>query len=462
MRLKSVSAVLTFLVVLSSVGFAAPASMAAEPAAPSWINSATVYEVNVRQFSDAGNFAAVTDALPRIKALGANVLWLMPIFPVGMLNAKGSLGSPYAVADYEAVNSDFGTDADFKSLVDTAHQLGMKVVLDWVANHTAWDNPWITEHPDWYTHDGVGNITYPSGTDWTDVADLNYDNSSMRTAMVDALKYWVSNFDIDGYRCDAAGMVPTDFWRSAISQVNQTKPLWWLAEDQSKPELLSKAFAANYNWYLLDALNHPKDSDLIANAVSASATEYPKGTAPLNFITNHDENSWHGTEFTRMGSSVRVAAAITFLAPGTPLLYNGQEIGMDHQLAFFEKDAISWGSNPAGSTWTRFYSKLARLKRLNPALWTGKSAGKLSFNYLNNPGVLSFNRTAAAGKVIFFGNLRSTAKVVRIKVSKAYAGHYYRLSSGSSATLRAGSTLRVTVPANGFVIFSSVKISGIE
>lgn len=422
---------------------------------PDWVNSATVYEVNVRQFSQAGNFAAVTAALPRLKALGTDVLWLMPIFPVGKLNAKGSLGSPYAVADYQAVNPDYGTNADFKALVDAAHAAGMKIVLDWVPNHSAWDNPWITQHPDWYTHDSKGDITWPAGTDWTDVADLNYDSQGLRTAMTDALKYWVKNFDIDGYRADVAGGVPVDFWNQATTEVNKLKPLWWLAEDQSNTDLLLQSFSANYNWELLNALNHVGDRDNIMFAISGSVANYPSGTYPMNFITNHDENSWNGTEFQRLGVGLKQSAAITFVTPGIPLIYNGQEVGLQKQLAFFEKDAIDWNANKDAATWTAFYAKFVKLRKANPALHSGLAGGNLNF-FDNQPDkLLAFSRSKAKDNVVFLANTSARAIKTKLPISKTLAGKYIDYATGKTVTLAAGKALSLTVKPWDFVIYST-------
>ena len=465
MRLKPVTSVVAFALVLGSLAFtpmvspAAASPLQAVPATrqvtPAWVNSATVYEVNVRQFSPAGNFAGVTAALPRIKALGTNVIWLMPIYPVGKINAKGSLGSPYSVANYTAVNPDFGTDQDFKNLVDTAHSMGMKVVLDWVANHTAWDNPWITQHPDWYTQDANGKIIWPAGTDWNDVADLNYDNQGLRSAMTDAMKYWVSKFDIDGYRCDAAGMVPTDFWEQATSSVNQIKQLWWLAEDQSTDALLYRAFSANYNWNLLDGLNHVGGKDAISYAISGSVTNYPSGTFPMNFITNHDENSWNGTEFQRLGNAVKVSAAITFITPGIPLIYDGQEIGMNHQLQFFEKDPIVWGSNPAASPWTAFFSKLTKLRANNSALWSGATGGSLNFITNSNAKLLEVWRGKGTSRVLFLANLGAQPIKTKLSISAGIAGKYVTYSTGKAVTFKKGARVAVSIPAWDFVIYST-------
>lgn len=459
MRLKPLSLLVAATLALTSASTAQALPIthvhAARQITPNWVNSASVYEVNVRQFSPAGNFAGVTAALPRIKALGTNVIWLMPIYPVGKLNAKGTLGSPYSVANYTALNPDFGTDADFKTLIDTAHSMGMKVVLDWVANHSAWDNPWITAHPDWYTQDANGKIIWPAGTDWTDVADLNYNSTGLRSAMTDALKYWVSKFDIDGYRCDAAGMVPTDFWESATASVNQIKQLWWLAEDQETTPLLYKAFSSNYNWQLLDALNHVGGRDNISFAMSGSVTNYPSGTFPMNFITNHDENSWNGTEFQRLGNAVKESAAITFLTPGIPLIYNGQEVGMTHQLQFFEKDPIVWGSNPAASPWAAFYSKLVKLRSANPALWSGAAGGSLNFITNSNDKLLEVWRGLGKNRVIFAANLGASPISTKLQVSSALAGKYVSYETGKSVTLVKGSKLALKIPAWGFTILST-------
>ncbi|MFM7029717.1 MAG: alpha-amylase family glycosyl hydrolase [Micrococcales bacterium] len=432
-----------------------PGAPSVRQLAPSWVKSASIYEVNVRQFSQDGTFNAVTAALPRIKALGVGAIWLMPVTPVGKLNAKGSLGSPYSVANYTAVNPDYGTDTDFKNLVDTAHSLGLKVVLDWVADHSAWDNPWITAHPDWYVHDSNGNITWPVGTDWTDVAQLDYSNTALHQGMIDAMKYWVTNFDIDGYRCDAAGMVPTSFWNEATAAVNSVKPLWWLAEDQSGGDLLQQAFSTDYNWNLLHALNSVGNKAGIAMAVSSSRDDYRSGTYPMNFITNHDENSWSGTEFERLGNAVQLSAAIAYLTPGIPLIYNGQEIGMNHRLQFFEKDPISWGQDPAASEWTTFYSRLNRLRSNNAALWSSATSGKLSFLSIGNPRVLGFGRYIAGNRVFGIFNMGANAAKFTVKVPAMLAGRYVSFQNGRHYRLASGQKLVVSIPAWGYYLYST-------
>jgi 1,4-alpha-glucan branching enzyme len=230
-----------------------------------------------------------------------------------------------------------------------------------------------------------------------------------------------------------------------------------LAEDQNTSDLLLQAFSANYNWSLLDALNHVGNRDSIAYAVSGSVANYPSGTYPMNFITNHDENSWNGTEFQRLGNAVRESAAISFLTPGIPLLYNGQEIGMNHQLAFFEKDAIDWGSDPASSSWSGFYSKLISLRKNNPSLWSGSAGGKLSFIDTSATSVLSFARATKTNRVLLFANLSASAKRIHFRVAKSQAGSYFKYSDGKRIKLSAGRVSQVRIPAWSFVIYSSAS-----
>ncbi|MFM7770168.1 MAG: alpha-amylase family glycosyl hydrolase, partial [Bacteroidota bacterium] len=261
---------------------------------PDWSKNATIYEVNVRQHSPQGNFAALEKDLPRIDSLGIDILWLMPIHPIGELNRKGSLGSYYSVKNYTGVNPEYGTLQDFKKLVNTAHGLGMKVIIDWVGNHTAWDHPWMTQHPDWYTKDANGNVI-PPVADWSDVADLNFDNKEMRKEMIRALEYWVKECDIDGYRCDVAMMVPTDFWDEARAALDAIKPVFMLAEAEQKDHHL-KAFDMSYGWELLHIMNGvakgEKNIDEIDAYMLRQAADYPKSAYKMCFTTNHDENTW--------------------------------------------------------------------------------------------------------------------------------------------------------------------------
>ena len=256
---------------------------------PTWAIKSTIYEVNVRQYSTAGDFNSVTNSLPRLKRLGVGILWLMPIHPISKVKRKGTLGSPYSVADYKGINPEFGNEEDFKELVDQAHGLGMKVIIDWVANHSGWDNPWI-ENESWYHRDTSGKIISPNN-DWTDVAWLDYENPNMSAAMIDAMKYWVTEFDIDGFRADVAGLVPLSFWENASAELQKIKPLFMLAEEQGTMGMLDNAFVANYNWELKNRINALATGLTIPTSlmkfVNSQASIYPTGSIPMNFITNH-------------------------------------------------------------------------------------------------------------------------------------------------------------------------------
>lgn len=418
---------------------------------PSWANSATIYEVNIRQYTEAGTFKAFEANLPRLQKLGVKILWLMPIHPISELKRNGSLGSPYAVANYKGINPEFGNEADFKSLVTKAHALGFKVILDWVANHSGWDNPW-TANKSWYHTDAEGNIV-PPNSDWLDVAWLNYKNQDMRKAMIDAMSYWVKTFDIDGFRADVAAGVPTDFWKAANTQLQALKPLFMLAEDQSSTSLLDDAFIANYNWELKDLLKAIADGSkdrTVFDAVAANQVfNYPTRSFPMNFITNHDENSWSGTEFERLGDAVSAMAALTFTYPGMPLIYSGQEVGNTKRLAFFEKDLIP-GITVANAT-TAFYTKLVSLKSKNSALWNNSKA-KLDPTPGNNNSVIAYSRVAGTSRVITVINASDKVQTVKLTIGEL-ANTYYLFSNGKSKKLSA--TVTLTLKPWQYEIYSS-------
>ena len=421
---------------------------------PTWANSATIYEVNIRQYTEAGTFKAFEANLPRLQKLGVKILWLMPIHPISELNRKGSLGSPYSVANYKGINPEFGNEADFRSLITKAHALGFKVILDWVANHSGWDNPW-TANKSWYHTDSNGNIV-PPNNDWTDVAWLNYKNQDMHRAMIDAMSYWVKTFDVDGFRADVAAGVPTDFWKAANTQLQAIKPLFMLAEDQSVQSLLDDAFISNYNWELKDLVKAIADgnksrTDLEAMATNQSFT-YPTRSFPMNFITNHDENSWSGTEFDRLGAAVSAMAALTFTYPGMPLIYSGQEVGNTKRLAFFEKDFIP-GLTVANST-TAFYTKLVSLKNKNAALWNNSTAKLISTPGDNNS-VIAYSRTSGVNKVLTIINATNTVQKVTLNLTKLNAP-YYLFSTGKLTTLKTALTL--TLKPWQYEIYSSAKV----
>ena len=450
---KRLRILLTAVVAFATLGLQPASAYNSNSVLPTWANSATIYEVNIRQYTEAGTFNAFQTHLPRLQKLGVKILWLMPIHPISKLNRKGELGSPYSVADYKAVNPDYGTSADFDALVKKAHALGMKVILDWVPNHSGWDNPW-TANKSWYHNDAAGNIV-PPNNDWTDVAWLNYNNQDMRRAMIDAMGYWVKNFDIDGFRADVAAGVPTDFWKQANTQLQAIKPLFMLAEDQSVQSLLDDAFITNYNWELKDLMNAiasgSKDrTDFEAMAVNQSFN-YPIRSFPMNFITNHDENSWSGTEFDRLGAAVPAMAALTFTYPGIPLIYTGQEIGNTKRLAFFEKDLVS-GLNVSNAT-TAFYTKLVSLKSKNAALWNNSTA-KLVPTPGNNNSVISYSRVTGSNKVLTVINASNATQKVTLNLTKLNAS-YYLFSTGKLVALK--TTLTLTLKPWQYEVYSSKK-----
>ena len=429
--------------------------------APNPYFNSVIYEVNVRQYTDEGTFEAFQKHLPRLKKLGVDILWLMPIQPISELNRKGTLGSPYSVADYYGVNPEFGDAGSFQKLVDEAHKQGFKVIIDWVANHTGWDNPWIEEHPDWYTQDSKGNIVMPPGTDWSDVADLNYENQEMRIAMIDAMKYWVSEYDIDGFRMDVAHSVPVDFWNQASAALHELKDVFMIAEDRGDLDLLRKAFDTNYAWPLKDLFNrlgkNNADAGDFRRNLKSTASQYKDGLYQMVFITNHDENSWNGTEFERLGENVKNLAVLSFTVPGMPLIYSGQEIGLDRRLEFFEKDPIVWPSKDewGESEWEQFYTKLVSLKTNNPGLWTAGAGGNLKPLHFDNTDVIAFSRSTGATKsfkandVIVMMNLADSEQTQQLEIGDL-SGEYTDWFTGETVELASNQT--VTLSANSFQV----------
>ena len=426
--------------------------------APSWASKAVIYQVNTRNYSASGKFTAVTADLPRLKKLGVNVLWLMPINPIGVLNRKGALGSPYSVKDYKAVNSELGSEAELRALITAAHNSGMKVIFDWVANHSAWDNQWITDHKDWYTQDGNGNVV-PPNPDWSDVADLNFNNQDMRAAMIDAMTYWVREFNIDGYRADAAWGVDAAFWNSAATALRAIKPVWMVAETQDQPELLQNAFQADYGWHFKDMLylmggGAGTKTDFATELVRLQ-NAYPAGTYPMLFITNHDENSWTGSLSTQYGKGAKTLSVLTFTVPGVPLIYNGQEVDSDKQLKFFEKDLIDWKLTSSRSkTATAFYTKLISLRLKNSSLWAGNAGGTITRAKNDGTRILSFYRTKGANRVYVTMNISPMPATATVEWG-ADSKYYYRYSDGKRMKMSARQ--KVTLKAWQFEIYSTVK-----
>lgn len=412
---------------------------------PEWSRSAIIYEVNLRQYTPPGTIKDFEQQLPRLKELGVDILWFMPIHPISQLNRKGELGSYYAVKDYKAVNPEFGTIADFKTMVKDAHKLGFKVIIDWVPNHSGCDNAWVTEHPDWYAHDKNGKMFGPF--DWTDVYKFNYSNPAMRNGMIDAMKFWIETADIDGFRCDVAGEVPTDFWNQARPQLDAVKPMFMLAE-ADKPDLNEKAFDMCYNWPMKDLFgqiaasqgenkragkgkNPIKKASSIDSLLNVQAKQFPKDAYMMNMITNHDLNSWEGTEFDRLGTGAKTFAVLTYTLPGMPLIYTGQEIGFNHAFEFFKKDVSpTWAEN----SYFDFYKKLNSLKHNCTAINAGEEGAPMVRYATASPDAYVFSRTDINGGVYVFVNLSKTRTELKYTGNAPQAKSPVDYFTGKAAT----------------------------
>jgi alpha-amylase len=406
-----------------------------------WASSAVLYECNVRQFSPTGDFAGVRAGLPRLHDLGIDVLWIMPIHPIGKEHRKlksSDLGSPYSVRDYLAVNPDFGTEADFKHLVDEAHALGMKVILDWVPNHTSWDSEWKKTHPEYFTKYN-GDFTVPLNEkgepilDWSDVCDLDYSNPATRRAMIGAMQYWLKSCDIDGFRVDMAGLIPNDFWAEARPALDSVKQVFMLAEWQDEPEHFRSCFDANYGWKWKDITK-----DIAAGKQSAESLDtllaflngfYPQDYTQVYFTQNHDENTWNGTETDLYGDAANVFNILAFTWQGMPMIYNGQEDGLSQRLKFFEKDPIRWNKFEK----TPFFQKLCDLRHNNRALWAGKNGGRLEKIETNRDDqVYAFTREIEGDRLVVVLNLCKNPCAVTLRPDEAIVSGVYLSVFGAS------------------------------
>lgn len=418
---------------------------------PEWTRDAVIYQINTRQFTEQGTFAAAEQHLPRLRDLGVTILWLMPIHSIGESNRKGTLGSPYAVRDYYSVNPEFGSFEDLVHFVRAAHGLGMYVILDWVANHTAWDNPLVEQHPEWYDRDWKGDLRPTPWWDWPDIIDLDYDQPALRRYMTAAMRYWVEQADVDGFRCDAAGFVPTDFWENARRELEQVKPVFLLAEWEAR-DLHVAAFDATYAWSWNEAMHRIATgaADVGAMHIYYSWNEkaYPRDIFRMTFVSNHDKNAWEGTEFEQFGPALEAAIVLSVVGEGIPMIYNGQEAGNDRRLAFFERDPIVWREHPLGD----FYRSLFALKREQSTLWNGRWGARMievPNDHLDE--VLSFVRSDRNGTVLAVINLSDRALTVTLQ-GRAHHGSYLEYFNHNTVTFDGGSST-LELPAWGYKVF---------
>jgi alpha-amylase len=371
-----------------------------------WVKSTNVYEVNVRQYTQEGTFNAFVKEMPRLKEMGVETLWFMPITPIAQKNKKGSMGSPYACSDYTAINPEFGTLDDFKNLVKEAHALGFKVIIDWVANHTGWDHRWTKEHPDYYLKDSATkDFKIASGMD--DIIELDFKNPALRKDMIAAMQYWVKECDIDGFRCDLASWVEVDFWQEARPQVDAVKPLFWLGEfDELENKDYKPVFDCSYTWSWMHKTKAFYQEGLPLSALDSLLHKYDttvKNSMNLWFTANHDENSWNGTEYEKYGDMAKALAAFSITWNGVPLVYSGQELPNMKRLQFFEKDPIAWNGTYAMAP---FYKTLLGLKKNHPALRAGDAAVTTYLLQTDAPGqVLAYLRKNGPREVLVLLNL---------------------------------------------------------
>jgi glycosidase len=392
-----------------------------------------IYEVNIRQYTPEGTIEAFIPHMDRLKNMGVDILWIMPVQPIGEKNRKEPLGSYYSIKDYTAINPNFGKLKDFKKLVEKAHENEMVVLLDWVANHTAYDHHWSQEHPEYYNLDSVGNLQSPVD-DWTDVADLNYENEDLQQAMIKEMKWWITETGIDGFRCDVAGMVPNEFWKKAIDSLEATKDVFMLAE-WDEPNMHDAGFDMTYGWefhHLLNDIAKGKaNADSVVSYLEKDKERYDSTAFRMYFTSNHDENSWNGTVFERMGDAYKALAVLTATVPGMPLIYSGQEAGLNKRLSFFDKDTIDW-SNLA---YEDFYNQLLTLKKKNPALWNGAFGGTFQeFNKAQNSSeILAFSRKKGDNEVLVIMNLSDTTQ--SFVIDKNYTGKTYQKANNPQLTV---------------------------
>ena len=392
---------------------------------PEWARQTSIYEVNVRQYTPEGTFRALLAELPRLRDMGVGTLWFMPITPIAEKNRKGTLGSYYACSDYTSINPEFGTMEDFKEVVKQAHDMGMKVIIDWVANHTGWDHRWTKEHPEYYLRDSAtGDFKIASGMD--DIIELDFSNPDLRKAMIDAMQFWVKECGIDGFRCDLAFWVELPFWREARQVIDADKPLFWFGEydELDKPEY-AEVFDASYTWTWMhkakDFYQQQGSLDSLFGVLDRYAA-IPNDRMRSWFTTNHDENSWNGTEFEKYGDMARALAVFSVTWPGVPLVYSGQEVGNQKRIQFFEKDTILPGKD--AEAFGRFYASLLQLKKERASLRADSTTTLIRLETTAPGSVLAFIRKSQSESVLVVLNLSPKPDLVFEITDPRLSGRY--------------------------------------
>lgn len=413
-----------------------------------WAKGSNVYEVNIRQYTQEGTFEAFGKHLPRLKEMGVEILWLMPVTPISKKERLGSLGSYYACSSYDTINPEFGNLDDFIKLVANAHTLGMKLVIDWVANHTGWDHHWTQEHPEWYVLDSAGGFTEKNG--WKDVIDLDFSNRSLRSALICAMQFWVDRCGIDGFRCDMAHLVPLDFWKEARTACELTRPLYWLAECEDPS--YHAVFDTTYAWGWMHATEKQARGEQSLSQVREvlhGYTQYPSGASKLYFTSNHDENSWNGTEYEKYGRSAKAWAVFTATWQGIPLIYSGQESPNTKRLQFFHKDLIEW-KDPLQLV--SFYTDLLSLRKRNAAISEGET---FILPSSNDDQLMAFLRKKEDQVVLVILNV-STNDRLHIDVNHSWLnGHFRNLFSGMEFIFKESE--KFELQAGEYIVYEKLK-----
>lgn len=425
---------------------------------PEWSRSAAIYQINTRQFTPEGTFAAATEQLPRLAELGVGIVWLMPVHEIGELNRKGKLGSPYAVRDYYSVSSELGSEADLHALIDKAHELGLHVIIDWVANHTSWDSVLREEHPEFYELDENGEPRPTMWWDWDDIVDLDFTVPAVADYMAEAMTYWVREFDVDGFRCDVAGFVPVWFWARVRRELEEIKPVFMLAEWESR-ELHDDAFDMTYAWTwntIMHRIASGKDGlEPLREYYAWNDRAYARDSIRMQFVSNHDMNSWVGTEYERFGDGLESIIVLSFISDGMPLVYNGQEAGNERRLDFFDRDPIEWSEHPMGE----FYRQLIAVKSATRALDNGAWGGRMiEVKTSDREEVLAFARSTSDDAVLAIFNLSASPREVEL-LSGPFEGSWrpipvageHKATGGDVVDLATGAT--VSLPAWGWAAY---------
>lgn len=425
-----------------------------------WSYNLGMYEVNIRQYTEAGTFEAFEEHLDRLEDLGLGILWLMPIHPIVEENRLGSLGSYYSVKDFKAINPEFGDLEDFKNLVDAAKSRGMYVILDWVPNHTSWDNYLTEEHPEWYVTDDNGNFTSPPGTNWSDVIQLDHSQQGLRDYMVEAMQFWVEEYGVDGFRFDAVSFVPVDFWEEVIPRLQEIKSDIFLLAEDDDVKWHHAGFDMSHGWGMYGfghgVLKRIADGDNNAHHLHAYINDeinnFPDDAYRLYFTANHDENSWYGTTRELFGDAAEVFAVLTATVHGMPLIYSGQEAGLDKRLAFFDKDLIPWRDHPN----TDLYRTLLELKKENQALWNGEAGGQLQrVMTSNNTYMYAFVREKGDDKIFVAFNLSDTDRTASLSGNTPYKGTWQDVFTEETVVF--GDQTSITVPSWGYLVYEAIE-----